>query len=102
MMRLLPESHSLITKSHDAYLDGLRGLAALTVFLTHVRSEFFVQWTDLRCEFPRTFELRPVRAHPPGSRGGHRVLCFERLPGRRPAFSLRNANPVAANDSVTL
>jgi len=34
-------------KDHDAYLDGLRGLAALIVFLTHVRGEFFVQWTDL-------------------------------------------------------
>ena len=34
-------------EDHDAYLDGLRGLAALIVFLTHVRGEFFVQWTDL-------------------------------------------------------
>ena len=34
-------------RDHDAYLDGLRGLAALIVFLTHVRGELFVQWTDL-------------------------------------------------------
>ena len=32
---------------HDLYLDWLRGLAALSVFLTHVRGGFFVKWSDL-------------------------------------------------------
>ena len=33
--------------SHDAYLDWLRGAAALLVFLAHLRGRYFVKWTDL-------------------------------------------------------
>ncbi|MGE3298517.1 MAG: acyltransferase family protein [Porticoccaceae bacterium] len=32
---------------HDLYLDWLRGLAAVIVFVTHVRGGYFVQWSDL-------------------------------------------------------
>ncbi len=32
---------------YDLYLDWLRGLAAISVLVTHVRSGFFVQWSDL-------------------------------------------------------
>ena len=35
------------SERHDLYLDWLRGLAALLVFLTHVRGGFFVKWSDL-------------------------------------------------------
>src|SRR5215813_3058612 len=42
-----PEPTARRPERHDAYLDALRGIAALTVFLTHVRGSFFVKWSDL-------------------------------------------------------
>jgi peptidoglycan/LPS O-acetylase OafA/YrhL len=32
---------------HDQFLDWLRGIAAVLVFVAHVRGAFFVQWSDL-------------------------------------------------------
>ena len=42
----MTSAHST-AKPHDVYLDWLRGLAAVSVFVTHVRGGFFVKWSDL-------------------------------------------------------
>jgi peptidoglycan/LPS O-acetylase OafA/YrhL len=48
MSSLIPSAGApASSENHDVYLDWLRGLAALSVFLTHVRSGFFVKWSDL-------------------------------------------------------
>ncbi len=36
-----------VSQSHDLYLDWIRGIAAFLVFLTHLRGEYFVKWSDL-------------------------------------------------------
>jgi peptidoglycan/LPS O-acetylase OafA/YrhL len=43
----VPIPRPLSPRNHDLYLDWLRGLAAVLVFLTHVRGGYFVKWGDL-------------------------------------------------------
>ncbi len=42
-----PRATTNAAESHDLYLDWLRGIAALLVFVTHVRSGYFAKWGDL-------------------------------------------------------
>ena len=37
----------LAPERHDIYLDWMRGLAAMAVFVSHLRGGFFVKWADL-------------------------------------------------------